>query len=106
MSHFPRIAQLGSGGAGILGDSRGLVLNGCALVFHQGAGNPRPPWLGWGSSYGWIQEPNTERPSLAALPRRLETPAEPRGSILSLYLGHTVSPELGVLGDGIGHTQR
>ena len=48
MSHFPRIEQLGSGGAGILGDSRGLVLNGCALVFHQGAGNPRSPWVGVG----------------------------------------------------------
>ena len=58
----------------------------------------------WGSGSGRTQEPTL--PSLAALPRRSETPAELRGPILSLYLEDVVSPELGVLVDSMGHTQR
>lgn len=60
----------------------------------------------WGSGLGRTQEPNTERPSLAALPRRFETPAELRGPIFSLYHGDVVSPEVGVLADSIGYTQK
>jgi hypothetical protein len=62
-----------------------------------GGGN----WDGVGS--GMSQEPNTERPSLAAACRGPATLGEWKGLTLSLSLGDVVSLEMGVLGDSVGH---
>lgn len=105
---MPRVAQRGSGGAGILSDSRALVLNGWALVFHQGAGHPSPAEVEGGGNKV-MEGPrslSTGRPCLAAPPRSPKTPAEPRGPTLSLYLGDVVFVEMGVVGESLGHAQR